>query len=243
MQRERSDSTLIAREEVDLPEQTFFFDRQRVVNFSWQGTLLVDKADETRTNFRRNRYYDPASGRFTQEDPIGLAGGLNLYGYAGGDPANNSDPFGLCPPRDRDYSTCNGFFTAVGVAAGALIGGTSGGAGGAALCAVGGPIAIACAAGGGVAGAAKGALVGGAIGAYADALSAMARAGKGGGNSAENRGSNYWARKLGLNNDGTEQLKRTLEEMKRNGESITDDALEDAARGISQIPKYAKPPQ
>jgi hypothetical protein len=27
-----------------------------------------------------------------------LAGGLNLYGYAGGDPINNSDPFGLCHP-------------------------------------------------------------------------------------------------------------------------------------------------
>ena len=33
---------------------------------------------------------------FTQEDPIGVAGGLNLYGYAGGDPINFSDPFGLC---------------------------------------------------------------------------------------------------------------------------------------------------
>jgi len=33
---------------------------------------------------------------FTQEDPIGLAGGLNLYGFAGGDPVNFSDPFGLC---------------------------------------------------------------------------------------------------------------------------------------------------
>jgi len=36
-------------------------------------------------------------GRFTQEDPIGLAGGINLYGFAGGDPVNFSDPFGLCP--------------------------------------------------------------------------------------------------------------------------------------------------
>jgi uncharacterized protein RhaS with RHS repeats len=35
-------------------------------------------------------------GLLTQEDPIGLAGGLNLYGYAGGDPVNFSDPLGLC---------------------------------------------------------------------------------------------------------------------------------------------------
>jgi hypothetical protein len=28
-------------------------------------------------------------------DPIGIAGGLNLYGFAGGDPINFSDPFGL----------------------------------------------------------------------------------------------------------------------------------------------------
>jgi hypothetical protein len=34
---------------------------------------------------------------FTQQDPIGLAGGLNLYGFANGDPVNFSDPFGLCP--------------------------------------------------------------------------------------------------------------------------------------------------
>jgi RHS repeat-associated protein len=45
--------------------------------------------------YRRNRYYDPATGRFTQEDPIGLAGGINLYGFANGDPLSYSDPFGL----------------------------------------------------------------------------------------------------------------------------------------------------
>jgi RHS repeat-associated protein len=63
---------------------------------TFAGTLLDDKRDKTGTWYRRNRSYDPATGRFTQEDPIGLAGGLNLYGFAGGDPVNFSDPFGLC---------------------------------------------------------------------------------------------------------------------------------------------------
>lgn len=40
----------------------------------------------------------------TQQDPIGLAGGLNLYGFAGGDPINFSDPFGLC--REGAYDDC-----------------------------------------------------------------------------------------------------------------------------------------
>jgi RHS repeat-associated protein len=64
---------------------------------SWQGTVLVDKPDATGTYYRRNRSYDPNTGRFTQEDPIGLAGGLNLYGFAAGDPVSYQDPFGLCP--------------------------------------------------------------------------------------------------------------------------------------------------
>ncbi|MGH7676523.1 MAG: RHS repeat-associated core domain-containing protein [Gemmatimonadales bacterium] len=63
----------------------------------WQGTLIEGKRDKAGTLYRRNRVYDPATGRFTQEDPIGLAGGLNLYGFADGDPVNYGDPFGLCP--------------------------------------------------------------------------------------------------------------------------------------------------
>jgi hypothetical protein len=34
-----------------------------------------------------------------------LAGGLNLYGFAGGDPVNFSDPFGLCSKADN-WTNC-----------------------------------------------------------------------------------------------------------------------------------------
>ena len=44
----------------------------------------------------RARWYDPQQGRFVSEDPIGLAGGLNPYAYAGNNPINATDPFGLC---------------------------------------------------------------------------------------------------------------------------------------------------
>ena len=45
----------------------------------------------------RTRQYDPATGVWLQEDPVGLAGGINLYRYNGNDPNSFSDPFGLCP--------------------------------------------------------------------------------------------------------------------------------------------------
>ena len=47
--------------------------------------------------FMRARYYDPKVARFVSEDPIGVAGGLSLYAFAGGDPVNYSDPSGLAP--------------------------------------------------------------------------------------------------------------------------------------------------
>jgi RHS repeat-associated protein len=66
---------------------------------SWHGSVLEAKRDRSGLDDHRQRVYDPQSGRFTQEDPIGLAGGLNLYGFANSDPVNFSDPFGLCPKR------------------------------------------------------------------------------------------------------------------------------------------------
>lgn len=51
--------------------------------------------DETGLIYYRARYYDPAIGRFTQRDPIGLEGGINQYSYVENDPINNTDPEGL----------------------------------------------------------------------------------------------------------------------------------------------------
>ena len=45
--------------------------------------------------YMRARYYDPATGRFISKDPIGWAGGLNLYAYTGNNPVNRIDPTGL----------------------------------------------------------------------------------------------------------------------------------------------------
>ena len=36
--------------------------------------------------YMRARYYSPSIGRFINKDPIGLTGGMNLYGYVGGNP-------------------------------------------------------------------------------------------------------------------------------------------------------------
>ncbi len=50
------------------------------------GSLIYGQRDFSGLHYRRNRFYDSEQGRFTQEDPIGLAGGINLYGFANGDP-------------------------------------------------------------------------------------------------------------------------------------------------------------
>ena len=50
----------------------------------------------TGLQYNRERWYDPATGRFISQDPIGLAGGqFNFYVYAGNNPTNETDPNGL----------------------------------------------------------------------------------------------------------------------------------------------------
>lgn len=49
---------------------------------------------ESGLHYNTRRYYDPIAGRYITADPIGIAGGWNLYDYANGDPANQLDPRG-----------------------------------------------------------------------------------------------------------------------------------------------------
>jgi RHS repeat-associated protein len=73
------------------------------------GTTTVDSAsnvtnnlrfpgqyydEETGLHYNWNRYYDPATGRYTTSDPIGLGGGENLYSYSYANPGYWGDPDG-----------------------------------------------------------------------------------------------------------------------------------------------------
>jgi RHS repeat-associated protein len=59
--------------------------------------------------YNRYRDYDPMTGRYIQADPIGLAGGSNPFLYAGGNPVNRVDPWGLAP-KDKWYGYDNRIF-------------------------------------------------------------------------------------------------------------------------------------
>jgi RHS repeat-associated protein len=51
--------------------------------------------NETNLHYNVARDYDPVIGRYIQSDPIGLAGGENLFLYASADSIRNTDPLGL----------------------------------------------------------------------------------------------------------------------------------------------------
>jgi RHS repeat-associated protein len=47
------------------------------------------------------RAYDPNLGRWLSRDPIGMSGGINLYGYVRNNPIGRVDPLGLCDDQQK----------------------------------------------------------------------------------------------------------------------------------------------
>ncbi len=91
-----------------------------MANSSGFGVERSTPGEVTKLSFFRNRWYDQQTGRWTQEDPIGVAGGLNLYQFNGNNPVSNTDPFGLCP---NPPGSCKALGVAVGGGIGATVGG------------------------------------------------------------------------------------------------------------------------
>lgn len=149
---------------------------------------------ETGLSYNYFRDYNPKTGRYIQTDPIGLNGGINTFGYVGGNPLLYVDAYGLSYWSCVINSTASGAVlgagtgaaiggaigSATGSAAGAVVGGVAAGSactivlpgGGTVACGIAGGAAgaTAGAAGGGASGATGGAAIGGAAGAVAGGL-------------------------------------------------------------------------
>jgi RHS repeat-associated protein len=60
------------------------------------GYTARERDLETQLQYNRARYYDPASGRWITQDPLGFdAGDSNLYRYVNNQPVEKTDPTGL----------------------------------------------------------------------------------------------------------------------------------------------------
>jgi len=66
--------------------------------YRWTGR---EYDSETGWYYFRARYLDPSVRRFVQEDPIGYAGGVNIYAYGNGSPMEGRDPSGTVMNEEK----------------------------------------------------------------------------------------------------------------------------------------------
>lgn len=87
----------MTEQDLDAPDQSAWKYAGATQNGSTFDATRMGNADQPGVSYFRNRAYDSRTGRWLQEDPIGVAGGLNLYQFNGNNPVAYTDPFGLCP--------------------------------------------------------------------------------------------------------------------------------------------------
>jgi RHS repeat-associated protein len=76
-----------------------------------QGTLASDfqyagyyEHATSGLNLTLFRAYDPNTAKWLSRDLLGIAGGINLYGYVGNNPVNKIDSMGLCSEDSNDLA-------------------------------------------------------------------------------------------------------------------------------------------
>ncbi|WP_244071229.1 polymorphic toxin type 37 domain-containing protein [Nitrosomonas sp. PY1] len=77
---------------------------------------------ETSLYYNYFRYYEPETGRYISPDPIGLAGGVNVYGYVNGNSMSHRDPLELNPTTAVGAGVGSIIFPGIGTVVGAGVG-------------------------------------------------------------------------------------------------------------------------
>ena len=115
-------------------------------------------------NYYGYRFYSPPLGRWMNRDPLGEAGGLNLYGFVLNNPVNFVDPYGLVDVGPTGF--VGGAIT--GAVGGFITGGVTGGYEGGVLGSIGGAVGGAAtgAISGAIGGVVTGTVGGGATGTF-----------------------------------------------------------------------------
>ena len=92
--------------------ETFVYSTSSDTYATW--SIPENEPITTQGEYRCNgiiRWYDPITGRWLSNDPIGISGGLNQYVFCGDNPVNFRDPFGLCTDKRSGQDYLNNYLT------------------------------------------------------------------------------------------------------------------------------------